>query len=58
MSLEFLKAGTADAVSLVAISKRAFDSDVEVGGTGAGGPPDMIRFPITQRWHGWAAFTS
>lgn len=20
--------------------------------------PDMIRFPITQRWHGWAAFTS
>ena len=39
MSLEFLKAGTADAVSLVAISKRAFDSDVEVGGTGAGGPP-------------------
>ena len=39
MSLEFLKAGTADAVSLVAISKQAFDSDVEVGGTGAGGPP-------------------
>ena len=39
MSLEFLKAGTADAGSLVAISRQAFDSDVEVGGTGAGGPP-------------------
>ena len=37
--MQFLKAGTADAVSLVAISKHAFDSDVEVGGTGAGGPP-------------------
>ena len=39
MSLQFLKATTADAVSLVAISKHAFDSDVEVGATGAGGPP-------------------
>ena len=39
MSLQFLKATTADAVSLVAISKHAFDSDVEVGGTCAGGPP-------------------
>ena len=39
MSLQFLKAGTADAVSLVCISKKAFDSDVEVGATGAGGPP-------------------
>ena len=39
MGLQFLKAGTADAASLVAISKHAFDSDVEVGGTGAGGPP-------------------
>ena len=39
MSLQFLKAGTADAVSLVAISKHAFDSDVEVGASGAGGPP-------------------
>ena len=39
MSLQFLKAGTADAVTLVGISKHAFDSDVEVGGTCAGGPP-------------------
>ena len=39
MSLQFLKASTADAVSLVAISKHAFDSDVEVGASGAGGPP-------------------
>ena len=39
MSLQFLKAGTADAVSLTAISKHAFDSDVEVGASRAGGPP-------------------
>ena len=39
MSLQFLKAGTADAVSLMCISKKAFDSDVEVGASGAGGPP-------------------
>ena len=39
MSLQFLKAGTADAVSLTAISKHAFDSDVEVGASCAGGPP-------------------
>ena len=39
MSLQFLKASTADAVTLVGISKHAFDSDVEVGATCAGGPP-------------------
>ena len=39
MSLQFLKAGTADAVSLMCISKNAFDSDVEVGASSAGGPP-------------------
>ena len=39
MSLQFLKAGTADAVSLMCISKKAFDSDGEVGAKGAGGPP-------------------
>ena len=39
MSLQFLKASTADAVSLMCISKKAFDSDVEVGAKGAGGPP-------------------
>ena len=39
MSLQFLEASTADAVSLMCISKKAFDSDVEVGAKGAGGPP-------------------
>ena len=39
MSLQFLKAGSADAVSLMCISKKAFDSDVEVGASSAGGPP-------------------
>ena len=39
MSLQFLKASTADAVSLMCISKKAFDSDVEIGAKGAGGPP-------------------
>ena len=39
MSLQFLRASTADAVSLMCISKKAFDSDVEVGAKGAGGPP-------------------
>ena len=37
MSLKFLKAGTADAVSLMCISKKAFDSDVEVGASSVGG---------------------
>ena len=39
MSLQFLKAGTAHAVSLMCISKKAFDSDVEVGASSVGGPP-------------------
>lgn len=39
MSLQFLKAGTADAVSLMCISKKSFDSDVEVGASSVGGPP-------------------
>ena len=39
MSLQFLKAGTADAVSLMCISKKALDSDVEVGASSVGGPP-------------------
>ena len=39
MCLQFLKAGTADALVLNAISKLAFDSDVEVGAPSAGGPP-------------------
>lgn len=39
MSLQFLKAGTADALTLVGISKHAFESDVEVGASELCGPP-------------------
>ena len=39
MSLQFFKAGTADAVTLMCISKKAFDSDVEVGASSVSGPP-------------------
>ena len=39
MSLQFLRASTADAVSLMCISKKAFGSDVEVGASSVGGPP-------------------
>ena len=46
MSLQFMKAGTADALVLNAISKRAFDSDVEVGGASPGGPPGYQSVPF------------
>ncbi|MBO4319226.1 MAG: GNAT family N-acetyltransferase [Treponema sp.] len=46
MSLKFLKANTADAVTLVGISKHAFDSDVEAGATCAGGPPGYKSLPF------------
>lgn len=39
MRFQFLRASTADAVSLMCISKKAFDSDVEVGASSVGGPP-------------------
>ena len=42
MSLQLLKANTADALSLVGISKHAFDSDVEVGASDLCGPPGYI----------------
>ncbi len=42
MSLEFIKAGTSDALTLNGISKRAFDSDVSVGAPSAGGPPGYM----------------
>ena len=38
MNLQLLKADTSDALTLNEISKRAFDSDVFVGGASAGGP--------------------
>ena len=39
VNLQFLRAGTSDALVLNSISKHAFDSDVEVGASSAGGPP-------------------
>jgi ribosomal protein S18 acetylase RimI-like enzyme len=39
MSLQLLKAGTSDALTLNGISKRAFDSDDFMAGSSAGGPP-------------------
>ena len=42
MSLQLLKADTSDALTLTGISKRAFDSDVFVGGASAEGPPEYM----------------
>ena len=42
MALQFLKAGTSDALTLNCISKQSFDSDVEVGAPSAGGPPGYM----------------
>ncbi len=39
MTIKFMKAGTADALVLNCISKKAFDSDVEVGSALSCGPP-------------------
>ena len=46
MSMKLLKASTADAVTLVGISKHAFDTDVEVGGRCVGGPPGYSSLPF------------
>ena len=46
MSLQFLKAGTADAVILAGISKHAFESDVEVGASELCGPPGYKSLPF------------
>ena len=45
MSLQFVKASTSDALTLNGISKRAFDSDVQVGAPLAGGPPGYMSVP-------------
>ena len=42
MSLELVKAGTSDALTLNGISKRSFDSDILVGAPSAGGPPGYM----------------
>ena len=39
MQIQFMKAGTSDALVLTGISKQAFDSDVEVGAASPVGPP-------------------
>ena len=46
MSLEFRKAGTSDVPVLNSLSKQAFDTDVEVGGTSTGGPPGYMSVPF------------
>ena len=46
MSLQFVKASTSDALTLNGISKRAFDSDVQVGAPSAGGPPGDMSVPF------------
>ena len=42
MTLQFMKAGTSDALVLNAISRLAFDIDTEVGAPSAGGPPGYM----------------
>ena len=42
MSLQLLKAGTSDVLTLNGISKRAFDSDILVGAPAQGGPPGYM----------------
>ena len=45
MALELLQASTADALTITAISRRAFHSDVEVGGSEKAGPPGYMSVP-------------
>lgn len=46
MGLQFVIAGTSDALTLNGISKRAFDSDVKVGATSPGGQPGYMSVPF------------
>ena len=39
MNLQFMLAGTSDALTLTGISKRSFETDISVGGPSKGGPP-------------------
>ena len=39
MNLQFMKAGTSDALVLNSISRQAFNSDTEAGAASPGGPP-------------------
>ena len=49
MDLQFMKAGTADALVLKSLSKQAFDSDAEVGAPSPGGPPGYQSVPFHVR---------
>ncbi|MBQ3864705.1 MAG: GNAT family N-acetyltransferase [Clostridia bacterium] len=42
MSLQLVKAGISDALTLNEISRRAFDSDIQVGAASPGGPPGYM----------------
>ena len=46
MSLQFLPAGTSDALTLTGISKRAFETDVLVGGHSKNKPPGYMSVPF------------
>ena len=46
MSLLLQKASTSDALTLNGMSKRAFDSDVNLGGPSSGGPPGYMSVPF------------
>lgn len=49
MKLQFMKAGTSDALVLNSISKQAFDSDAEAGAASPGGPPGYQSVPFHVR---------
>ncbi len=44
--IELVKAGTSDALVINGISKRSFESDVEVGAPAKGGPPGYKSIPF------------
>ena len=46
MSLQFVKAGTSDALTMTGISKRSFKSDALIGGPLSGGPPGYMSVPF------------
>ena len=46
MSIIFSKASTSDALTLSVISRRAFDRDILVGASSAGGPPGYKSLPF------------
>ncbi len=49
MELQFMKAGTSDALVLTGISRQAFNSDAEAGAASSGGPPGYQSVPFHVR---------